>query len=961
MKKSIPLLFSFLLMLCAFINVQAQQRGIIAGLITDAETGEPIIGASVLVQGTGIGAATDVEGRYRINGVPAGEADLLVRSIGYQNQKFTVTVEARQTTVLDVQMEVQFQEFGEITIVGNRKSQLDAISQKRQSENLREVLTSNDLGRLPDINVAEATQRVAGVALETDKGEGRFVSIRGIQPSLNNVTLNSQSNLASTAGSRATALDLMPTEIISSIEVIKAITPDMEGNAVGGTVNINTLSAFEKSKPFFIFSADGLIHERQDTDNFGDTDLPFRLSGTVGQRLGKEQKFGAVVSANYFKRDFTVSVIDPDEWIFENGFFLPNENEIQLEDNERVRVGFNTDFDYRFTDDNSVYLKTLFTRSEETALNSEFELTFEGDLTDQTATSGRWSGGSQELDLSRDNETENLTSFILGTKNRFGQLTADIYGSYSRGDTEDFGPDGTWENPEATEDQIPLVYDLSDFFFDVDTPNPDFASDPSNMILRSVNLNFRDVLEENYEISGDFRYDVLFGDFPGYIKAGARYRDRSVEVDRAQTEYQLEADGVVAQNPIDLSRFRLDPFNPEQGGQDPFQHGDAEGFANFAVPNNLDDILVLDVAGTFEEEFEDDFENTEEVTAAYLMASVNFAKFNLVGGVRLEHTETTSKSRILLFDEDTDEVNIDNSFDDNSYTNWLPSLHLKYNITENLVGRASWSNTIGRPDFSALSSTAQFEFEETSTPGVFEGSLERANSDLDPFESTNYDASLSYFLPTGGLISVGGFFKDIDNQIFVDELELNDTEFRGLFFEELEIEQLANAEDAKLWGVEFTYDQAFLFLPGFWNGFGTSLNLALIDSEIEIPTRDELPLFRQPSEVFNGVLYYQKKGYELRFAASHRSEMLLSAASNIEFEDEVAAGADITDFDRFEDARTTFDLLAGYTLPNNKVRVTAQLRNLTDEAEQSFQGVDSRLDRHQLTGRTFFLAVNLSF
>ncbi len=948
-------------MLFVWIDVQAQQRGVISGIITDAETGEPVIGASVLIQQTGLGAASDVEGRYRINNVPVGEATVIIRSIGYENKKNTVVVQSSDETVLNVRLVVKFQEFGDITIVGNRKSQLDAISQKRQSENLREVLTSNDLGRLPDINVAEATQRVAGVALETDKGEGRFVSIRGIQPSLNNVTLNNKSNLASTAGSRATALDLMPTEIISSIEVIKAVTPDMEGNAVGGTVNINTISAFEKSKPFFIFSADGLIHERQKTENFGDTDLPFRLSGTAGKRFGKDQKLGVVVSANYFKRDFTVSVVDPDEWIYENGYFLPNENEIQLEDNERIRSGFNTDFDYRFTDNNSVYLKTLYTRSEETALNSEFEMTFEGDLINQTPTTGRWTAGSQELDLSRDNETENLTSFILGTKNRFGNLTADIYSSYSRGDTEDFGPDGTWENPEATESQIPLDYDVSNFFFDVNTPNPSFASDPSNMILRSVGLNYRDVLEENYEISGDFSYDVLIGRNPGYIKAGARYRDRSIVVDRAQSEYELSESRFNSGNYADLSRFRLDPFNPEQGGQEPFQHGDAAAFAEFATPDNLNDILDLDEVGTYIEDFQDDYENTEDVTAGYLMASVNFAKFNVVGGLRVEHTNTTSKSRIIEENADTDEINIGNAFGDNSYTDWLPSVHLKYNINENLVSRASWSNTIGRPDFSALSSTAEFEYEETTTPGVYKGSLEQANSDLKPFESTNYDVSVEYYLPSGGLISVGGFYKDINNQIFTDEIELNNTDFRGVFFEELEIQQLKNAEDAKLWGAEFTYDQAFLFLPSFLNGFGTTLNLALIDSKIEIPTRDELPLFRQPSEVFNGILYYQKKGYELRFAASHRSAMLLSAASNLEFEDEIAAGAKITDFDRFEDARTTYDLLAGYTLPNENVRITAQLRNLTNESEQSYQGIKSRLDRHQLTGRTFFLAVNLSF
>ena len=966
-------LLTLLIIFSASISIQAQQRGFISGLITDSQTGDPLIGASILVQGTSLGGATDVEGRYRINNIPAGDIILIVSSIGYERSQFSAKIIARQRTVLDIEITPIVGELDEIRVVGNRKSQLDAINQKRQSENLREVLTSDDLGRLPDINVAEATQRVAGVALETDKGEGRFVSIRGVQPALNNVTMNNQSNLASTAGSRATALDLLPTEIISSIEVVKAVTPDMEGNAVGGTVNINTISAFEKTKPFMFFSVDGLLHERQNTDGFGDVDLPFRLSATAGQRFGKDQNLGVVLSTNYFKRDFTVSVIDPDEWIYETqdgqGYFLPNENEIQLEDNERTRFGINSDIEYRFTPDNSVYLKTLYTRTREIALNSEFELTFEGDLDIVNENRGTWSAGSMELDLSRGDETENLYSFIAGTKNRFGDLTTDVYTSYSYGSSEFYDPDGTFENPGDTEDQIPLQYDLSNFFFDVTTPNSAFASREDIMLLRSVNLNRGDIIENNFEVSADLTYDLFLGEVPGYIKAGGRFRDRDIDVDRRRLEYALDYADIEATNPYTVAQFALNPWAPEQGGQQPFHHGSAQQFADFVSnPANMSqtDRIVLDEADTFYEQYENDFENEETVTAAYLMGSFNFSRFNILGGLRVEHTTTSSFSYLLAENADLDDrdaLNVDEITDDNSYTSFLPSIHLKANLTDQLVARASWTNTIGRPDFARLSATSEFEFEETLTPDVYEGALQEANADLKPFESMNYDLSLSYYINSGGLISVGGFYKDVENQIFSDERQLDNTTFRGLFFEELVIESQRNADNASLYGIEILYDQAFTFLPSPLNGFGTSINLAFIDSEIELPSRpgEKLPLFRQPSEVYNGIIYYQKNGIEVRFAGSHRSKMLLNAAGVVSFEDEILAGASVSDFDRWEDARTTFDLLAGYTLPNNNIRITGQIRNLTNESEQSYQGISSRLDRHQLTGRTFFMAVNFSF
>lgn len=660
-------------------------------------------------------------------------------------------------------------------------------------------------------------------------------------------------------------------------------------------------------------------------------------------RRNKEEKLGVVLSTNYFKRDFTVSVVDPDEWIYENGFFLPNENEIQLEDNERTRFGINSDIEYRFTDDNNIYFKALYTQTNELALNSEFELTFEGDLINQTPTTGTWTGGSMELDLGRTDETENLYSFILGSENRFGALTTEVYGSYSLGDTEFYDPDGVFENPGDTEDLLRLNYDVNQFFFDVTTPNTAFATDPSQMLLRGVNLNRGDITENNIELSTDFTYDVIFGNTPGYFKAGARYRDRDISVDRRRQEYKLGFGDVEATNPYTVALFRLNPWSPEQGGQQPFHHGDAKAFADFVSnTENLSDNsrIVLDENDTFYEQFENDFNNEETVSAAYLMGSFNFTKFNLLGGFRIEHTSTVSNSFLLSEDDDTGELLVDDFRGDNSYTYFLPGIHLKWNMNENIVARASWTNTIGRPDFSNLSSTSEFSFEETTTPGVFEGGLEQANSDLDPFESSNFDASVSYFVNSGGLISVGGFYKDIKNQIFRNETKLNEVEFRGRFFEELEIESLENAESADLFGVEFTYDQAFTFLPSFLNGFGTTLNLALIDSEISLPNRPEekLPLFRQPSEVFNGILYYQKSGLELRFAASHRSKILLNAAGTVEFEDEIAAGASVTDFDRWEDSRTTFDMLAGYTLPNQKLRFTAQLRNLTNDPSSAIRG-----------------------
>ena len=236
-----------LLYLVFMAHAQTETRKI-TGIVKDGETGDYLPGATVVLKATAIGAAADVDGRYLIPKVPAGTHTLVVSSVGYQGQEFTVEIPAGGTVTQDARLSASASQLDELVISGLRKSQIDAINRKRQALNTKEVLTTNDIGRLPDINVAEAAQRVSGVSIETDNGEGRFISIRGIRPALNN------SNIGSTSGGREIPLDLLLVEMISSIEVTKAITPDMEGTGIGGAININTISAFDKSKPHFFYS-----------------------------------------------------------------------------------------------------------------------------------------------------------------------------------------------------------------------------------------------------------------------------------------------------------------------------------------------------------------------------------------------------------------------------------------------------------------------------------------------------------------------------------------------------------------------------------------------------------------------------------------------------------------------------------------------------------------------------------
>ena len=969
-----PSVFTLLLMLTAYASGYAQSTGIVSGAVTDAESGEPGIGVNVMVKGTLLGALTDADGTYVITRVPVGDQTLVFTSVGFESFEKSITVVAGQESREDVKLTVLTTVLGEVLVTGLRKTQISSNTSKREALNTREVLTTDDLGRLPDINVAEATQRVAGVSIETSKGEGQFVSIRGIQPSLNNVTLNN-TTLASTTSNRSTALDLMPTEMISSIEVIKSNTPDMEGNAIGGTVNINTISAFSKSKPFLIASIDGLYQQQQvDLSDFDKTRLPFRVAVTTGKRFGKNEQFGAVVSANFFRRDYSVSVLDPDGWEYYNGYFYPNEIEMQIEDNERDRLGLTADFEFRPTDKNSIYLRGLHTRTREVALNSEFELTMQiggARPLDQTRYTGRFDRGSGELDLSKSDEKEALYSFTLGTKNRFGKLSTEVYGTYARGVTNGYSPGSTFENPRDTEPELSLRYNTEPFFFEILPENEAFASDPGNYTLRNVSFGRSDIVEEIAELSADLKYDFTIGKFPSYLKFGGRFRDRSKVVDRSGDQYAIEVDNVgESSNPYTLANFSIPTFEPVQGGAAPFVHGDVNKFVAFIEDReaSLSDPsrIMYDELDTRYSEYESDLRNNETVTAGYLMSVFNLNKVTLIAGLRVESTTTDSNNAVLTEDEDQEDLSqrliVENAKATNSYVNFLPSVNIKVTLTKNLLGRLSWTSTIGRPDYAQLSGTTQSAFEQTSTPGIFEGSVELANPDLKPYISRNLDASLEYYFDNGGMIALGGFNKNIENQIYNVENVFRDTLYDGRMYEELEVSQTANADAAELYGVEFTYDQSFTFLPAPFNGLGLTGNFALIDSKVSLPNRpgEDLSLFRQARNVYNIVLYYQKRGLELRFATSHRSEYLTQAASIFSYEDEIAAGVNVSEFDRYTAPRTTYDITASYTFMKKKMRLLGQVRNLTNEPEQGYQGNASRYDRHDLTGRSFFLGLSLN-
>jgi TonB-dependent receptor len=939
MSRVRVLAFSSILAVITSSTLAAQQTGSLGGRVS-GPNGNPVSNARVRVVDSNRTATTDQTGNFFLTGLPPGSRTLIVEYLGFKPDTVTADVQAAQVGRVDVALELAAVILPGIVVEGERGGQLRAINQQRLALNTINVVSADEIGRLPDQNVAEAAQRTAGVSIQTSRGEGRFVSIRGTAPNLNNVTFNGQT-LASTAESRATALDLLPASMVASIEITKAVTPDMDANAVGGTVDIKTLSAFDRSGPFWFGSVKGLTH--QQVANYGDDKQPYEGELTFGRRFGPQEQWGVVFAGNASRRDFKASVLDPDGWERVDQSIIPAELELQVEDNERERYGFSTALDWRPTPFTSLYARALYTHTREIVANSEYEFGFEGDLTMQSQTVGRFTAGSAELDLSEDDEKESLYALTIGGNRRFGSLLWDVAGTFTRGVFDRVGPDATFETAEDNELLLASTFDVGPYFFTIDPDDPGFISNPLNYPLRSSTWSVESNRENTWVGATNLSWTRLLGQTPVHFKLGGKFQMRDKVIDDIGYQYE-PADGLT------LQPYALPTTFTAQGGYDSFVHGNTRTFAQYFDNNrNNTTLFTLDEAETQLNSVEGDSDNLEHIYAGYLMATAELGKFSLLGGARVERTRTESRRYELSINDDTEEVQIGDRSFDRSYMNVLPALIAKWNLSDRMIVRAAFTSTLGRPDYEELAGFREVSFEPTAVPNVFEGSVSEGNPDLKPYEARNLDFSLEYYFPLGGLLSLGAFDKRIDNPIYDYEVNHRDTLFEGRQYAELSYSQDRNAEAGTLRGIELSYSQPLFFLPKPFDGLGITANAAFIASEVRVPGREaeKLTFFGQPDRVINIIPYFQRGPLELRFAWTYRGSYLTEVGEEA-FED------------RYGDRRETIDITGRFSLLRDRVRLLAQVRNLTNEPEIGYQGNVSRYDVHTLTGRTVTFGISAS-
>lgn len=749
----------------------------------------------------------------------------------------------------------------EILVVGQKASQAASIDQERASDALKSIVASDQIGNFPDQNVAESLQRLPGLSVTRDQGEGRFPVVRGADPNFNAITVNGVRVPSPVGSERSVPLDVIPADLLESLEVTKSLTPDIDGDSIGGSINIRSLTAFDRDGFSLQFRGEGRYNEQS-----GETSPKGSVTWTNLFDVGTgSENFGIAASVSFSEREAESDNIEadgPPELTTDTtgDFFAYGELEQRAYEISRDRIGATLSFDYRPTDNASYYLKLLRSDFEDVETRRRNEVGFgRGDLV--AGTLGDTTGQFTDTRVDREYRTrkidQTISSYLLGGENVSENWTIDYSVAYSTAETDVKNRiDATFRTGG-----IDIGYEAGPTFARYINPEADFFSGDA-FPLEDLELRQQDTEDDETAIRLNFERLLDWGGKPASVKFGGaiRSRDKSANEDREVFD--------------DFTALGGSPFLTQfvESTQQDFDHGvfgpriSADGLADYFF-SNLDTLRAtgLDTGGTNEDSNVGDYESSEDVTALYLMGTVDLSdSVRLIGGVRYEDTDFETQGRVVDIENETAALAPVVS---NSYSNVLPSIHLRWDASDTVVFRASYAASLVRPLFNQ--SAARLINDD--------GDVVVGNPELDPIEAQAVDVSIAWY-PDGSQVAVGAglFYKQLDNFIVAADVLGVDPDFPvSTGFSE--VITSINGEDADLVGVEVYYQQSFDNLPAPWDGFLISANAAFIDSEADLGAfrgGEKIPLPRQSDTVGNLSIGYEKHRWSVRASLAYRDAYL---------------------------------------------------------------------------------------
>lgn len=931
-RRAGHLLVAAALALFAFTAL-AQAGGSIAGRIADP-AGSALPGAQVGIPALGLRTATNPQGEFTLAGVPAGTHTVQVEYLGYRSDSRAVTVEAGQRVALNVALvSTLVAELEGVTVTGAaiRDSTARALNQQRSAEAVTNVISSDSIGKFPDPNIAEALQRVPGIAIERDQGEGRYINVRGAPSVFTAVSVDGVTLASPAPDTRAVDLDVIPSDIVSQIEVSKTLRPEQDADSIAGAVNIVTQSPFDTGG-FTLRASGGASY-----NDFGGTN-DTRGNLLVSNVLGAEARVGALFSASYSRTDRQVDNVE-NVWerldTPEGGeVFGLIETLFKDYDTRRERVAATGVLDFNVTDVDRAFLRASYARFEDDEYRNRLGIIWEDGTLLPGATDAAATFATPHVNKQfRHRVIRNtLTTLTAGAEHERERFRLDYNVSYSMAEQRYPNRDELLYRTIGGQRPATLSYDFSG------NPNlPVYSLFDSNQHLELGRFAFRentfreqDTEEDELSFAANLELPATLAGRPTTWKLGVKYRGKDKESDNEQ--WRDRAGGAAPTTAL------ADLLGSEESRNYGYLLGNK--FNPALVKQYLDGVKgssAVDGTRRIPQSITSDYEVTEDLLAAYGQARMEFGRTDLLFGLRIERTEVEGSAP--QFNADTGEVTIGRA--DSTYTDYFPGITLRHAFSDQLIGRAALTRAISRPNFIDIVPRLEASDTDSALPSITLG-----NPDLKPTLANNLDLSLEYYFEPLGLLSAGVFYKDLtDYQYtlgFVGPYEGGSARLR----------QPQNAPDGTAYGVELNWSQKFEQLPGWLAGFGVFANYTWTDAEMklgrEVAGRSRFPLQGQSENTFNVALFYELGGFNARLSYTSRSDYI----------DEI--NADDPALDLFWEGREQLDFTTSYRFSRN-FEVFAEAKNLTNSAGLRFRGSQQRPEEYEKFGYSIFLGVKYDY
>ncbi|PTB96427.1 hypothetical protein C9994_07300 [Marivirga lumbricoides] len=869
--------------------------GIVTGKVIDAKSSEPLPGASVVVVGETYGAVTDLQGEFNLM-LKTQAKQIEIRYLGYQTKLVDIEIPESDILIIgEIAMQANSVALSEVVTYGNLEGQQKALNQQKNSDNIKNIVAADQISRFPDPNVAEALQRVPGVNIERDQGEGRYVLVRGLAPQFTNININGEQIPSPEAGVRFVALDAIPADQLASIEVTKALTPDMDGDAIGGSVNLITRTA-KSTTPAISGTLIGGYNNLMEKAN-GQGSLQY------GQRFGAEGKLGLLVNASHYYTDR-----GSDNWERDGSEFELRDYALQ-----RSRTGLSGTLDYNINANNNLYFRGIYNNFQDREqrrtylfVPNEDDSPFE-DAEIERGSKDRW-------------EKQIVSSFNLGGKHSFANLSLDYEVSYS---------EAYQDTPFDTEPIFKAKADLMGIDFSTIPEFPRFTVEGVDYLDNSI-YEFDEITTGNtYALDVNKTAKINLGipyklnGAEGLLKFGGKVRLKEKSFDITENVYSWEGGDIQINGASE--DFTLNFF---EGGllDNNFLDGQYQINRNIDVSqlnrffNQNRNGFALEVEDKQVAESVESYKATEDVYAAYLMTKLQFKKLMALGGFRYETTKVTYNSQAAIFDVEGDLDRIDPIDGGVTYDFLLPQIHFKYQLNPLTNIRFAATASYSRPNFEDIVPSQEIEL------NAREGSI--GNPELAPVSAYNIDLMGEHYFGTVGIISAGLFYKNLDNFIFTQRYDSIINNINVV------LNQSRNGESAELLGFELAYQQNMTFLPGALKGIGLYANYTYTNSLANISNRsgeagtEEIRLPGQAAHVGNLSLAYDYGKFNLRASANFNGEYISELG-------------DEADEDVYVKSRMQIDLTGAYRITRN-FQVFGEFMNLTNQPYEVYQGSEDQ-------------------